>query len=172
MNNLKCPYCEKKISYLSAIGERANGEHFCDKCKKNSTIYFVKSIKVFIVVICFIALVLLSAFVFTPLRGNFFCIFIMFIPFIAFYFCIPLFIRFVPIRYRKKIKKPENEPPVGNFVENASGTTKVLNSSEITNKFSKINASPDYTKIIDEVKKKRHDDRNNESDNMIDISKL
>ncbi|MGN0498176.1 MAG: hypothetical protein ACI4F6_03820 [Acutalibacteraceae bacterium] len=170
MGNLKCPYCGKKISYLSAIRERANGEHACDRCKRNSTIYFVKNIKVFIVVICLIALALLSVFLFTPLRGNFFCIFLMFIPFIIFYFCIPLFIRFVPIKIKKKVTKKSEE--VGFSMsdpESASGTTKIIKAVG-NERVVDPKGSPEFTRMIPKVRERKRKNRN--GNDFYDISKL
>lgn len=172
MKNLKCPYCGKKISYLSSIRERANGEHSCSRCKRNSTIYFVRNIKIFIVVICLIAIAMLSVFLFTSLRGNFFCIFAMFIPFILFYFCIPLFIRFVPIKHKVKTKKSEDNGLSLSPPESASGTTKIIkpvgNERTVDPK-----GSPDYTRVIPKIKdRKKRNKHNINDDDMFDISKL
>lgn len=172
MDNLKCPYCGKKISYLSAIRERANGEHSCDRCKRNSTIYFVRNIKVFIVVICLIAAALLSVFLFTPLRGNFFCIFLMFIPFIIFYFCIPLFIRFVPIKIKQKpAKRDENDGISLTSPESASGTTRIMkpvgNERVVDPK-----GSPDYTRMIPKIRERKVKHNKSSKDDFYDISKL
>lgn len=172
MDNLKCPYCGKKISYLSAIRERANGEHSCDRCKRNSTIYFVRNIKVFIVVICLIAVALLSVFLFTPMRGNFFCVLLMFIPFIIFYFCIPLFIRFVPIQLKQKpAKKTEDEPISLTQPESASGTTRVMkpvgNERVVDPK-----GSPDYTRMIPKIRERNVKQKKKTNNNFHDISKL
>lgn len=126
MNNLKCPYCGKKISYLSSIKERADGEHYCKRCKRNSTIYFVRYIKVFIIVICLIALSMLSLFLFTPLRGNFLCVILMFIPFIVFisaYLC--LF--GLSLSNTKKGQKEENDYTLKlETPKSESGTTRII----------------------------------------------
>lgn len=160
MNNLKCPYCGKKISYLSSIRERANGEHSCDRCKRNSTIYFVRNIKVFIVVICLIAVAMLSIFLFTPLRGNFLCIFAMFIPFIIFYFCIPFFIRFVPIKHKPKIKKTEDDGLTLSQPESESGTTKIIKSVG-NERVVDPKGSSDYTRMIPKVRERKHKHKHN-----------
>lgn len=172
MDNLKCPYCGKKISYLSAIRERANGEHSCDKCKRNSTIYFVKNIKVFIIVICLIAAAMLSIFIFTPLRGNFFCIFLMFIPFLLFYFCIPLFIRFVPIKIKAKPpKKSDDDGLVMSEPKSASGTTRVMkpvgNERVVDPK-----GSPEYTRMIPKIRERKGKGKRSSDTDFSDISKL
>lgn len=169
MNNLKCPYCGKKISYLSSIKERADGEHYCKRCKRNSTIYFVRNIKIFIVVICLIALAMLSLFIFTPLRGNFLCIFLMFIPFIIFYFCIPLFIRFVPIKYKKKIKSEDNKMKL-EYPSSESGTTRIINPVSPT-MTADPKGDPEYTRMIPKIReRKNRQNRNN--DDVQDISKF
>ncbi len=157
MANRKCPYCGKKISYFSAIRERANGEHSCDRCKRNSTIYFVRNIKVFIVVICLIAAAMLAVFLFTPLRGNFFCIFFMFIPFIIFYLCIPLFIRYVPLRRKKKVKKEDrgNGLDLVREPESVSGTTRIINPISLERNIDP-KGSPDYTRMIPRINERRN----------------
>lgn len=174
MDNLKCPYCGKKISYLYAIRERQNGEHVCDRCKRNSTIYFVRGIKTFIVVICLIAVAMLSVFLFTSLRGNFFCIFAMFIPFIIFYFCIPLFIRYVPIKLKKRTKKTDDDILSIAEPDSASGTTRIINYSAVNERRADPKGSPDYTRVIPKIKEKRrkHHKRGSDEDGMLDISKL
>ncbi|MCQ4021966.1 MULTISPECIES: hypothetical protein [unclassified Ruminococcus] len=172
MDNLKCPYCGKKISYLSAIRERANGEHACDKCRRNSTIYFVKSLKVFIVVICLVALAMLSVFLFTPLKGNFFCIFLMFIPFLLFYFCIPLFIRFVPIKLKKiQTKKTDNSEISLSDPVSASGTTKVMKTVG-NERIVDPKGSADYTRMIPKIRERKRRGKYGSNDNFLDISKL
>lgn len=171
MNNLKCPYCGKKISYLSSIKERADGEHYCKRCKRNSTIYFVRYIKVFIIVICLIALSMLSLFLFTPLRGNFLCVILMFIPFIVFYFCIPLFIRFVPIKHKKKVKKEENDYTLKlETPKSESGTTRIIQPVRPA-MTADPKGDPEYTRIIPKIRerKKRHSQKN---DDVQDISKF
>lgn len=172
MNNLKCPYCGKKISYLSAIRERANGEHSCDRCKRNATIYFVRNIKIFIVVICLIALAMLSIFLFTPLKGKFYCVLLMFIPFLIFYFCIPLFIRFVPIKHKVKTKKNENDIELSEPVS-ASGTTRIINQVN-PDRTVDPKGSPDYTRMIPKIRERKRKNKSYSKSNeeFFDISKL
>lgn len=157
MSNLKCPYCGKKISYLTAIRERANGEHSCKKCKRNSTIYFIKNIKVFIVIICLIAAAMLAVFLFTPLRGNFFCIFFMFIPFIIFYMCIPFFIRFVPLIRKKRPKKAVADGGAQTQYNSShdSGSTKIMNPLTLE-KTIDPKGSPEYTRMIPRIRERKN----------------
>lgn len=170
MNNLKCPYCGKKISYLSSIKERADGEHYCKRCKRNSTIYFVRNIKIFIIVICLIALAMLSLFVFTPLRGNFLCIFLMFIPFIIFYLCIPLFIRFVPIKHKKKVKKEDDSKLKLETPDSESGTTRIIQPISPT-MVADPKGDPEYTRMIPKIRERKK--RNvRKDDDVQDISKF
>lgn len=130
MKNLQCPYCGKKVSYISAFLEKSEGEHTCKKCGRNSTIYFRKAIRGAILATIIIAASILIIWLFIGKKDQLWGMLWVFIPFIIFYLCTPLFFRLVPLKMRtagqvdkKTIKRRVYTPAIPTA---ASGSTKVI----------------------------------------------
>ena len=39
MKLAKCPYCGRRLSYLTAQQHKKKGEYLCSRCKKESNVY-------------------------------------------------------------------------------------------------------------------------------------
>lgn len=96
MNQCKCPYCDKPISYVTALSIRRRGEYYCKKCKKESNIHIKKTIWIFFLSMIVLALVILGYYLFMTDRENLWFAFFVAIPFIIFYFVSPAFVRLRP----------------------------------------------------------------------------
>ncbi|HIR03797.1 MAG: hypothetical protein U0M23_00100 [Acutalibacteraceae bacterium] len=130
MRNLQCPYCGKKVSYISAFLEKSEGEHTCKKCGRNSTIYFRKAIRGAILATILIAVGILIAWLLVGKKDQLWGMLWVLIPFIIFYLCTPLFFRLVPLKVHtagqtdKKITKKRIYRPT--VPTAASGSTRVM----------------------------------------------
>ena len=96
MNNTKCPYCGKTVSYLKAFFIRRKGEYYCKKCKKESNVYIKKTVLLLFFVMLIISLAALGYFIFMTDKENLWFMLIVAIPFIIFYLCTPFFVRLRP----------------------------------------------------------------------------
>lgn len=96
MNNCKCPYCGKHISYFTALSIRRRGEYYCKKCKKDSNVYIKKSIWIFFICMLIPALIILGYYLFMTNRENYWFILFVAVPFMIFYIFSPLFVRLRP----------------------------------------------------------------------------
>lgn len=96
MSPTKCPYCGKRISYFKAFLIRRKGEHFCNRCKKESNIYIKKSIWFFFIFVLLMALAIMGYYIFFTDRENLWFLLIVLIPFVLFYLFAPLFVRLRP----------------------------------------------------------------------------
>ncbi len=98
MKKTKCPYCGKKLNYFQAFAERKRGEHTCNGCGRNSTVYFSKSYKLLIAIAILLAVVLVvisvNSFFVIGLWGMLWVA----LPFLLLYLVTPLFERLVPIK--------------------------------------------------------------------------
>ena len=96
MNNCKCPYCGKRISYFTALSIRRRGEYYCKKCKKESNIHIKKTIWILFFVMLVLALIIMGFYLFMTNRENLWFVLLVAIPFIVFYLFSPLFVRLRP----------------------------------------------------------------------------
>lgn len=96
MNNCKCPYCGKHISYFTALTIRRRGEYYCKKCKKESNIYIKKTIWIFFLAMLVFALIILGYFLFMTGRENIWFTLFVAAPFLIFYLFSPMFVRLRP----------------------------------------------------------------------------
>lgn len=93
-----CPYCGRRISYFTTFHEKKRGIHTCSRCKRESKIKTD-----FRLIVAFIAVVLLVLMFILVWNGssnynNFWGVIITAGILTVFYFCTPLFIRFVPLK--------------------------------------------------------------------------
>ena len=120
MNGKKCPYCGRRISYLTVFHEKKHGVYECTRCKKESKIKLDKKL-----IISFIILLLLIVLYIIFWKGSGFYNNILgllppIVCLIAFYYCTPFFIRFVPLkRYLDDIER-KKENPISENIEDSS----------------------------------------------------
>lgn len=96
MNQCKCPYCGKRISYFTAMNIRRRGEYYCNKCKKESNIHIKKTIWIFFILMTLLALAIMGFYLFFTDKSNMRFIIYVIIPFVIFYIFTPLFVRLRP----------------------------------------------------------------------------
>lgn len=96
MNQCKCPYCGKRISYFTALSIRRRGEYYCKKCKKESNIHINKTIWVLFIAVLVIALIIMGYYLFMTNRENILFVLLVAVPFLIFYLFTPLFVRLRP----------------------------------------------------------------------------
>lgn len=145
MKNGKCPYCGKEVSYFSVFFEKNKGEHKCSKCKRNSTIFFVKAFN-FTIGIAIVAAIVITVCVLIFNIDSLWNILYVAIPFIILYLITPFFYRLVPIKGRYK--------------------TPYVDKNTYKKNNYKINESYDKTRIIPKV------DANIGDEEFTDISKF
>ena len=110
MKEKKCPYCGQKVSYVTAIMEKEKGEHTCKKCGRNATIYFVKALRAAIIAAIAVSAVILAVWLVIGDYTNLWGMLWVFLPFLVFYACTPLFtgwsrLRLLLQQNRKKKKR-------------------------------------------------------------------
>ena len=99
----KCPYCGRKISYFTVFHEKKHGKYNCTRCKKDCKVktdlrLLLSFLAVVLVVVLYIVFWMGSSF-----HSNILGVIPPVVILVAFYFCTPLFIRFVPLKdYLKK----------------------------------------------------------------------
>lgn len=149
-----CPYCGRKITYGTRLIEKGEGEHFCKACKKPSnivqdkkiwivfTLSVILSLIVFLFYLTFSTVIqheynadgshsLMVSLFFGKLK-TFKWIFWEVLPYLAFLFISPLFIKY---KMQKKYSGMTSEridldtdflPPTESEVSPASGSTRVI----------------------------------------------
>lgn len=98
MKGKKCPYCGRRISYLTVFHDKKHGIYECNRCKKESKI---KADKKLLIAYIILVLLIILYFIFwrsSTFYNNFLGIIPPIIALIAFYFCTPFFIKFVPLK--------------------------------------------------------------------------
>ncbi len=91
-NELKCPHCAEKVSFVGAFQAKANEEYFCPSCKNFSKVQLSKEIKNLARVLAVLVGIVSAIFTFFVRMYLFGSILIVFL-FAAFYAQVPKFIR-------------------------------------------------------------------------------
>lgn len=167
MKGKKCPYCGQQVSYLTAIMEKDKGEHTCKKCGRNSTIYFVKALRTAIVAAVLFSAVILAIWLILGNYTNLWGMLWVFLPFLVFYACTPVFYRLVPLKTPSPSREEKRDERF-QLPTHASGSTKVIpDVSQVSGEFLLIDDDDDEsaTKVIPAVK-----DGNSGQEDYLDIS--
>lgn len=102
MENKKCPYCSKRISYVSAYASRRKAEYVCERCGKESKVVVNSKVVLAFVLSAVISVAIMAGWIFAGLAHNPFGILLVAVPFIIFTVISPKFIKFVPLKKYKK----------------------------------------------------------------------
>lgn len=151
MKKAKCPYCGKKVSYINILMEKTNGEHTCKKCKNDSTIYFVKRIRVAIAITVLTSLIVLLLCTVGTFKGNLWGMLFAAVPFLIFYLSLPVFYRLVPINIEKMPKKKRNTQAIRHNME---GTSSIEPENEYTD-ISQLGNTGNSTRVIPAIRNGR-----------------
>ena len=138
MKGKKCPYCGRRISYLTVFHEKKHGVYECTRCKKESKIKIDKKLIISFIIL-FLLIVLYTVFWRSSgFYNNIFGIIPPMVLLIIFYLCTPFFIKFVPLkRFLDDIEIKSEQQISGD----------------------EINSSKDFVfdkRIFDEIKNKRN----------------
>jgi len=98
MKGKKCPYCGRRISYLTVFHEKKHGVYECSRCKKESKI---KISKMMIISFCILVFFIVLYVIFWRNSGfynNILGVIPPVILLVVFYYCTPFFIKFVPLK--------------------------------------------------------------------------
>ncbi len=152
MKNNRCPYCGKRVSYMSAYVSRRKAEYVCPRCGKESRVLIKNSVVPVFIVFALLAVGIMFGWTFAGLSENPLGILFVALPLIIFAVISP---RFVEIEPLKKYKKSMEAKKAG--IEYSDN----LIMSEIEEE----PISPDFSdtdrfQINDDVFNKIRDDRN------------
>jgi hypothetical protein len=98
----KCPYCGKRISYVSRFASRRKGDYVCKRCHKESRVVISNFVFLGFGVAAAIAVAILAYIYLKGMINNPFSIALVAIPLIAFVFVSPYFVKFEPFKKYKK----------------------------------------------------------------------
>ncbi len=133
----KCPYCGKRISYVSVYASRRKSEYVCGRCSKESKVIINKSVILIFVVTALIALAIMALWIFLGLLNNPLGILLVALPFIIFTLLTPKFVYFEPL---KKYKKSMEAKKAGIEYSDNLITSELDDSN--TYSFSPVSSSP------------------------------
>ena len=102
MENRKCPYCSKRISYVSAYASRRKAEYVCERCGKESRVVINRKVIPAFVLAAVIAVAIMAGWIFAGLADNPLGILLVAIPLIIFTVISPKFVKLVPLKKYKK----------------------------------------------------------------------
>lgn len=128
MNNIKCPYCGKTISYPAALVMRRKGEYYCKRCKKESNVHIKKTIFAAFFFVLAISLLALFYYLFMTNRENLWFMLIVALPYIVFYLISPLFVRLNPKKkFQDSLYDTQlGDTPIADPDPTMSGSAKVV----------------------------------------------
>lgn len=102
MKKKKCPYCGRRVSYISSFVSRRKAEYICPRCGKESRVVINKLVIVAFIICAIISLVILALWVFLKMTSNMLGIALVALPLIVFLFISPKFVRYEPFKKYKK----------------------------------------------------------------------
>lgn len=105
----KCPYCGKRISYVSSYASRRKGEYVCVRCGKESKVVISKKVMIVFAVAVLISLGIMAGWIFAGLLNNPLGILLVAIPLIIFVVLTPKFVFFEPLKKYKKSMEAKKE---------------------------------------------------------------
>lgn len=164
MKGKKCPYCGRRISYLTVFHDKKHGIYECNRCKKESKIKADKKLLISYVILLLLIILYFIFWRSSAFYNNFLGIIPPIIALIAFYFCTPFFIRFVPLkRFLDDIERnteqevtTENTIPEKEFIFDKKVFDEIKNKrnapSSIEEKIDRIiEEEENYVPIIEDV---------------------
>lgn len=102
MKNKRCPYCSKRISYVSAFASRRKAEFVCDRCGKESRVVVDRKVIPIFIVFAFFSIGLMLGWIFAGAASNPLGILLTALPLAVFAAISPKFIEFEPLKKYKK----------------------------------------------------------------------
>lgn len=105
----KCPYCGRRISYVSSFSSRRKAEYVCERCGKESKVSINKTVILVFAAAAAISLVIMAVWIFAGLLNNPLGILLVATPLIIFAALSPKFVYFEPLKKYKKSMEAKKE---------------------------------------------------------------
>lgn len=119
MKAKKCPYCSKRISYISGFSSRRKSEYICTRCGKESKVVINKMIFVGFALAVAVAAGIMLYWIKSGNISNPLGVLFVAVPLVIFMLISPVFLNYVPL---KKYKKSMEAKKAGMFYsENIAG---------------------------------------------------
>ncbi len=158
MKKNRCPYCGKRVSYVSAYAIRRKAEYVCPKCGKESKVVIKKRVILVFLLCAVISVGIMLAWIFGNLSANPLGILLVAIPLIVFAIISPKFVEIEPL---KKYKKSMEAKKAG--IEYSDNLTM----SDLDNEpYYSVGKDSDRFQINTDVFNKIRDDRNASREKM------
>lgn len=109
MEGKKCPYCGRRISYLTTFNEKKRGMHICARCKKESKIKTDMRLIIAFIAVCLMVVMFMIVWNGSGNYNSIWGVVIVAAALVLFYFCTPLFIRYVPLKKYSKFLETDHE---------------------------------------------------------------
>ena len=153
----RCPYCGRRISYMSGLLSRRKNEYVCTRCGKESKVVVNKYIFIFFAFVVIIAAGIMAFWISKDKISDPMGIVYVTLPFIIFAFISPVFLKYLPLKKYKKSMEAKKAGRV--YSENIAG--------DITEEFefvkspvvSETSGYEINSNVFDSVKKKRVEQR-------------
>lgn len=102
MQNRKCPYCSKRISYLDSYSSRRKAEYVCERCGKESKVVVNRKVILAFILSAAISVAIMLLWIFAGFSENPLGILLVAVPLVIFAVISPKFVKFVPLKKYKK----------------------------------------------------------------------
>lgn len=102
MKNKKCPYCSRRISYISAFSSRRKAEYICDRCGKESKVVINRKVILAFAACALISIAIMIIWIVAGLAHNPLGILLVAVPLIVFTVISPSFVNYAPLKKYKK----------------------------------------------------------------------
>lgn len=154
----KCPYCNKKISFVGAYFLKSKGEYCCEKCKCISNVVINRAIYAPASITCVLSLLILVLYSFFGDSGNFIGVILVLLPFLLFYCFVPFFVKLEPCKdksYESKIIEKKQT-----IISDEAYQNSLINTQGI-----ELNVSEDFSKNFSKTKSIIKEKNKSESEN-------
>ncbi len=125
----RCPYCNKKISYIGSSFLKTKGEYNCGSCKCISNVVISRAAYAMASFVCVLALLIVVIYSFAGDHGSIMGILYVVAPFLIFYIIVPLLVRLVPCKDKSAVRKLKDKTIPDMPGENAYQQAAAQNSS-------------------------------------------
>lgn len=98
----KCPYCSKRIPYISVFSSRRKAEYVCNRCGKESRVIIDKKILLAFALAVSVSLAIMSGWMLAEWSNNPLGILFVALPLVLFTLLSTKFLRFEPLKKYKK----------------------------------------------------------------------
>lgn len=102
MKTKKCPYCGKRVSYVSAFASRRKGEYVCTRCGRESKVAIRTSVFPMFALFALVSVAIMTSLILTKNVNNPIGILLVAIPLVIFVLMSPVFVKYEPLKKYKK----------------------------------------------------------------------